>query len=79
MVLIEAAITAVLEKAFLKGFAKVTGKYLCQSLIFNKVASLRCFFGEFCTFLQYTSERILPCCIVGAIKTKIEHCYIIRR
>ena len=28
-------------KAFLKNFAKLTGKYLCQSLFFNEVAGLR--------------------------------------
>ena len=31
----------VLEKVVYKNFAKFTGKHLCQSLFFNKVAGLR--------------------------------------
>ena len=31
------------KKATLKNFAKFTGKHLCQSLFFNKVAGLRNF------------------------------------
>ena len=31
----------VLKKAVLRNFAKFTGKHLCQSLFFNKVAGLR--------------------------------------
>ena len=30
-----------LKKGFLRNFAKFTGKQLCQSLFFNKVAGLR--------------------------------------
>ena len=29
------------EKGFLRNFVKFTGKHLCQSLFFNKVAGLR--------------------------------------
>ena len=29
------------KKGALRNFAKFTGKYLCQSLVFDKVASLR--------------------------------------
>ena len=29
------------KKGVLRSFAKVAGKYLCQSLFFNKVAGLR--------------------------------------
>ena len=29
------------KKGVLKNFAKFTGKYLCHSLVFNKVADLR--------------------------------------
>ena len=29
------------KKGFLRNFAKFTGKHLCQSLFFNKVAGLR--------------------------------------
>ena len=32
------------KKSVLRNFAKVTGKYLCQSLFFNKVAGLACNF-----------------------------------
>ena len=30
------------RKGVLRNFAKFTGKHLCQSLLFNKVADLRC-------------------------------------
>ena len=55
------------KKGVLKHFAKFTGKHLCQSLFFNKVAGLavgRCFpvsFAQFLRtpFLQNTSGRLL--------------------
>ena len=56
------------KKGGLRNFAKFTGKNLCQSLFFNKVAGLRlwhrCFpvnFAKFprTPFLQKTSERLL--------------------
>ena len=54
------------KKGVLKNFAKFTGKQLCQSLFFNKVAGLRhcCFpvnFAKFLviTFLQNISRRLL--------------------
>ena len=34
------------KKGVLRNFAKFTGKHLCQSLFFNKVADLRPFFIE---------------------------------
>ena len=34
------------KKGVLRNFAKFTGKHLCQSLLFNKVAGLRPFFME---------------------------------
>ena len=52
------------KKAFLRNFPKFTGKHLCQSLLFNKVASLkpaallkkrfwhRCFPVNFAKFLR---------------------------
>ena len=40
------------KKGILRNFAKFTGKHLCQSLFFNKVA------GE-ASFLQNTSGRLL--------------------
>ena len=46
------------KKVFLKNFAKFTGKQLCQSFIFNKVAGFlknklphRCFLVTFVKFL----------------------------
>ena len=55
------------DKGVLKSFTKFTGKHLCQSLFFNKVAGLRhsCFPVNFVKFvrtpfLQKTSEWLLP-------------------
>ena len=31
-----------MQKGVLKIFAKFTGKHLCQSLFFNKIAGLKC-------------------------------------
>ena len=36
--------TCFVEKGVLRNFAKFTGKHLCQSLIFNKVAGAACKF-----------------------------------
>ena len=36
--LIESSEAATLKKCVLQNFAELTGKYLCQSLFFNKVA-----------------------------------------
>ena len=53
------------DKKVLRNFAKFTGKHLCQSLFFNKVAGLwhRCSvnFANFLRtpFLQNTSGRLL--------------------
>ena len=43
-----------MKKGVLRNFAKFTGKYLCQSLFFNKVAGLRygCFPVNFAKFLR---------------------------
>ena len=47
------------KKGALKNFTKFTGKHLCQSLFFNKVAGLRlwqmCFPVNFATFLRTTT------------------------
>ena len=42
------------KKGVLRNFTKFTGKHLCQSLIFNKVAGLRhrCFPVNFAKFLR---------------------------
>ena len=47
------------RKGVLRNFAKFTGKHLCQSLFFNKVAGLN--FAKFLstTFLRNTSGRLL--------------------
>ena len=51
------------KKGVLKNFAKFTGKHLCQSLFFNKVAGLRVpvNFVKFLEtpFLQNTSGQLL--------------------
>ena len=36
----EVATRCALEKRYFKSFGKFTGKFLCQSLVFNKAASL---------------------------------------
>ena len=55
-------------KGILRNFAKFTGKQLCQSLFFNKVADLRLWHGSFpvnfakflkMPFLQNTSRQML--------------------
>ena len=40
MVLTEAVAQGFCKKVVLRNFAKFTGKHLCQSLFFNKVANL---------------------------------------
>ena len=46
------------KKGFLKNFAKFTGKKLCQSLFFNKVASLR---PKACNFVKKeTLAQVFP-------------------
>ena len=53
--------TCSVKKSVLRNFAKFTGKHLCQSLFFNKVAvpvNLAKFLRTL--FLQKTSGRLLP-------------------
>ena len=40
------------ERGVLRIFTKLTGKHLCQSPFFNKVAGLRCFPANFVKFLR---------------------------
>ena len=41
------------KKGVLRNFAKFTGKHMCQSFIFNKIAGWhRCFLGDFEKFLK---------------------------
>ena len=42
------------EKGVLKNYAKFTGKHMCHSLFFNKVAGLRPFLVNFVKFLRTT-------------------------
>ena len=58
-----------INKGVLRDFKKFTGKHLCQSLFFDKVAGLRlwhrCFIVNFAKclrkpFLQNTSGRLIP-------------------
>ena len=44
-----------MKKGVLKNFAKSTGKHLCQSLFFNKVAGLTCIFIKKETLAQVSS------------------------
>ena len=72
------------KKSVLRNLAKLTGKRLCQSLFFNKVADLRhrCFpvnFAKFLRthFLQDTSGRLLldiqlPLFNIGCFLGKLE-------
>ena len=51
------------KKGFLRKFTKFTGKQLCQSLFFNKVADLRhrCFSVNFVKFLRTPFYIEHPC------------------
>ena len=65
-----------LRKGVPRNFAKFTGKHLCQSLFYNKVAGRglhRCFpvnFAKFLRtpFLQNTSGRLLLFCELSLVK-----------
>ena len=58
---------AAIKKSVLRNFAKFTGKHLCQSLIFNKVAGLR-------QTLEW-QRRLSPLCLRSAtlLKKKLWH------
>ena len=68
------------KKGVLRNFAKFTGKHLCQSLFFNKVAGLRpstllkkrlwhrCFPFNFCEIFKNTFSYRTP--LVAAFKQK---------
>ena len=45
-----------MKKGVLRNFTKFTGKYLCQSLFFNKVAGLRP-----ATLLKNTLAKVFSC------------------
>ena len=76
----EAAIGGVLQgvrKGVLRNFAKFTGKHLCQSFFFNKVAGLKpnikketlaqVFSGEFCEISKniFFTEHLFATASVG--------------
>ena len=79
-----------IKKGVLRNFTKFTGKRLCQSLSFNKVAGLRparlshrCFPVNFVKFLrtpflQNTSGRLLPPKI-SQISQLLKDCLVIPR
>ena len=47
------------KKGVLRNFTKFTGKHLCQSLFFNKVADLR---PQVCDFIKKeTLEQVFSC------------------
>ena len=49
------------REGVLRNFAKLTGKQLCQSLIFNKVAEFRLIMGYFCeSSYSQTQRRLKP-------------------
>ena len=50
----------VLQKGILENFAKFTGKHLCQSLFFNKVAGLRPDIGD-TSVLAQTLAQVFTC------------------
>ena len=47
------------KKGALRNFRKFTGKHLCQSLFFNKVAGLRRSIEHLCTIASAASEMHL--------------------
>ena len=68
-----------IKKVVLKNLAKLTGKHLCQSLFFNKVAGLRhrCFAVNFAiflrtTFLQNASGQLVLCVIFMMITCQLQ-------
>ena len=70
------------EKGVLKNFAKFSGKHLCQSLFFNKVAGGSCEFWKVSKntfFLQSTSDGcLMPIKIVIVFFPKTVLCYEFR-
>ena len=60
-----------MEKGVLINFTKFTGKHLCQSLFFNKVAGLRPAF----LFKKETLEQVFSCqfCEISKNTFFIEH------
>ena len=48
------------KKGVLRNFAKFTGKHLCQSLFFNKVAGLRLWHSDFCEICKNTFFHRTP-------------------
>ena len=59
------------EKGVLRNFTKITGKHLCQSLFFNKIAGLRPVFScEFCEISKNTLFHRTP--LVAASRPKLK-------
>ena len=56
------------NKGALRNFAKFTGKHLCQSLFFYKVAGLQVFSYEFCEISKNTFSYRTPTVAVSDIK-----------
>ena len=55
------------KKGVLRNFTKFTGKHLCQSLFFNKVAGLR---PEACNFIKKeTLAQVFPVNFVKFLRT----------
>ena len=75
------------ENGVLRHFAKFTGKHLCQSLFFNKVAGHKCFPENFSKFLRTpffyrtplvaASEHVKPFSHVYGLPLLLEVCWYI--
>ena len=63
------------KKVVLRNFAKFTGKHLCQSLYFNKVASLRLLTSGFWLFKKYLIFKSLITSQYSCPFTTIRRCY----
>ena len=68
------------KEGVLGNFAKLTGKYLCQSLFFNKVAGLRPSFKNRSNFREHIFYRtpwwmlvFLRLCLHGALLSRKKH------
>ena len=62
-----------IKKGVLRNFAKFTGKHLCQSLFFNKVAGLRD-----ATLVKKTLwHRCFPVNFVKFLRTPLDNCFCI--
>ena len=57
------------KKGVVRNLTKFTGKHLCQSLFFNKVAGLRQKTKIFCKKNMYKAKNTVPCFSIPQIKS----------